>query len=362
MSFPSISCIGILVASYEARSPELAEQVLSRIVSSFMDSHIQAYSTQASPEFFERQARQQGEELARCEAELESFKAARGITAIARQKEILLERVGVLEAAIEETAANANASEAKLTSLEEALAKRAPVRELARTTGRTNYAADGYKQRLAELNLRETEMAALYPDTHRPLQHLREQISQLEATLAGEEETLTEVTTGVDSSYEQLKLALDNEQAQWNAEIARRTALAAELAAQQQALAALAANERELASLERNVELAERDYREYRERLQLAKVSAQLERDKVTNVSVIQSAHALPTPVRPNKPLNMVVSVISALAAGVLLAFIFEHTDQSVRSCEDVLECDGGPVLAVVTEEDFDSSMLTGRR
>lgn len=97
--------------------------------------------------------------------------------------------------------------------------------ELSRTTGVTNYAADALKEKLLDLRLRETDLAARYPESHRPLIDVRTQIKEAETTLENENETHTEVTTGVDETYQQVQLALVNERAQSEALKAQRRRL-----------------------------------------------------------------------------------------------------------------------------------------
>jgi uncharacterized protein involved in exopolysaccharide biosynthesis len=227
--------------------------------------------------------------------------------------------------------------------------------ELSRVSGRGNPAADTMKQRLQELRLMETQMASRYADTYRPLIDIREQIKQVEGALAKEQETRTEVTTGVDENRQALQLSLDTERAQLDAQTARKTALDGELAKVKEQLAALAAQEADFMQLQREVELAEKEYKGYRDNLQRARVSAALDMDKVSNVSVVQPATLPMGPAKPNKALNMGLGALLGLFGGVFLAFVVEFLDDSLNTTSKAEKRLGVPVLVALSEKEFDA-------
>jgi uncharacterized protein involved in exopolysaccharide biosynthesis len=343
----------IISANFEADNPELAQTALENLVQFYLDRHIQVFSAQAPQSFFETQAEAFHGELARREQALESFRSQYGITNMDRQKEVMLERINAIRTQLGDTGAQLSQTRARIASLEKSLVARPSRHELSRTTGRTNYAADSLKERLAELRLEETDMAGRYPAQHRPLVQLRQQIAQIEGALSQEQETLTEVTTGVDANHEQLQLALENEQAQSKAQEASLAVLGDELKSQEDALAALSGRELELNRLLRDVELAEKDYRQYRENVQRAKISSAMDLDKVSNVSVVQPAVSLPNPVRPKRLRDTLLGMAAGAFLGVFLAFAREYLDDSISAKEHVEKRLGIPVLAVIKEKAF---------
>lgn len=343
----------IMSVSYDAPTPELAQQTLDNLVGLYMDHHIKVYASQASPQFFEAQTESLQKELERREKQLADFRNEHGISAMERQKEVLLQQVAALETQKNDLATQIGAGEARVASLKKTLDGRAAVREISRTTGRTNNAADALKESLADLRLKETDMAARYPATHRPLVELRRQTRQTEEALAQEDETLTEVTTGVDTSYQQLQLSLDTEQSQLMAHRASMEVLDAELAGQKQHLNVLASQEQELTTLTRGVELAEKEYRQYRDSLQRARISNAMDLDKVSNVSVVQRPTSPERPIKPRKSLNLAIGLFAGAVGALFLAFVREFLDDSIETEADVAKYLGAPVLALVSEKEF---------
>lgn len=343
----------IISVGYEAKNPELARQALDNLLRFFLERHIEVHAAQASPDFFKAQEERLRGELALREQALNDYRLQNGIATLEGQKSALLEQINNLERDFDDAAVQARSSEARVAALEESLKGRASTIELNRTTGRTNYAADSLKERLMELRLQETDLSARYPDTYRPLIEKREQIKETEAALAAEDETLTEVTTGLDTNYQRLQLDLQTERAQLGAQQARRDVLEKALADSKAKLAELAGREVELKRLQRDVEMAEAEYRTCRDNLQRASVSSALDIDKVSNVAIVQPATLPLGPSRPNKPLNMALGLLLGLFGGIFLAFVFEYLDDSLNTREDVEKWLGVPVLAVISEEEF---------
>ncbi|RJQ26974.1 MAG: lipopolysaccharide biosynthesis protein [Peptococcaceae bacterium] len=69
---------------------------------------------------------------------------------------------------------------------------------------------------------------------------------------------------------------------------------------------------------------------------------------KVDNVNIVDPAVEPPFPVKPNKKLNMVISVIIGIMAAVGLVFLFEYLDQTIKSSEDINRYLEIPVLGTI--------------
>lgn len=345
----------IITIDWEGTGPELAQQTLDALVRFYLERHITAYAGQASPQFFEEQEKRLKDELAAREAAMEKYRAEHGIVALQEQRNNLMEMITTMEKDANDCSGLISASQAKVASLQKSLSANPKTLELSRVSGRGNPAADTMKQRLQELRLMETQMASRYADTYRPLIDIRDQVKQVEGALAKEQETRTEVTTGVDENHQALQLSLDTERAQLDAQTARKASLDGELAKAKEQLATLAAQESDFVRLQREVDLAEKEYKGYRDNLQRSRVSAALDMDKVSNVSVVQPATLPMGPAKPNKALNMGLGALLGLFGGVFLAFVVEFLDDSLNTTAKTEKRLGVPVLAALSEKEFDA-------
>lgn len=340
--------IGVSLAAYE---PEVARQGLEELLRLYQERHIEVYGNQAPPHFFENQAKKMAASLSEKESELNRFRQERGIASLDKQREYLLSEISNLNNQIADAGSQAGASEAKAEALTKALARYGERIELNRTTGKTNYAADNLKNRLAELRAKEADFVTRYSGDSRMLTNLREQIKTLEGQLSREQETLTEVTTGVDQNRQALLLALETERAQLKAHTARLETLKAALANRAKTLETLSGQEFTLNQLERERKALEADYLSSRENLQRALVTSALDAGKISSISVVQPATLPYRPVKPRKLLMLALALLLGVCGALGLGFLADHLDETVRSSHDVRRMLGAPVLASVTNQ-----------
>lgn len=343
----------IVNVHYEAKSPSLAMVTLTVLIDLYLDKHIQIFATQAPPEFFAMQTERLEQELLAAEGAYESFRSQNNIRDITVEREVLLAQISALEGELSDASAEAVGLQAMVNALEGELANRPRTHELSRTTGLSHTATDRLKERLTELKLQETDLAARYTEDYRPLRELREQIAVIDGQLAREPEFRTEVTTGLDANYEGLKNRLENERAQLKGYLARQEALRGEVERHRQTLDALVAREVELLRLRRNMQLAEQEYRRYRENLEEARLSVALDQQRVSNVSVVQAASQPLDPVRPKKLRNIGLGLLLGLFGGICFAFLLEWLDDTLNTVESAERILGVPVLTSLSEKEF---------
>lgn len=343
----------VITVTYKAETPEVAQVTLDKLIGFYLDRHIEVFAQQASPQFFEEQTARLKAELAEREQTLDQFRATHGITAIDAQKQVLLERISGLEKDVIDTEAAANGARAQTAAIEKELAGKSRTLEVSRTTGRTNYAADALKEKLADLKLQASEMSSRYPDTHRPLISLREQIQQAEAALAREQETRTEVTTGVDTTYLSLRERMETERTQLAAHEARLEALRAELKRTREQLANLTAQETEFARLTREMAIKEKEFLEYQENLREARLAAAMDVARVSNVSVVQPASMPADPIGGGRLRNILLGIALGLFGAICLAFVAEFFDDRLNTPAAIERRLGVPALITLTEEEF---------
>jgi uncharacterized protein involved in exopolysaccharide biosynthesis len=345
----------IITVSFDAGDAALAQSALADLIQSYLDLHIEVHAAKADPGFFEEQVTALKGELSSAEQRLDAFRRQYAISSLDMQTEALLAQIRGTEDMIDDASGKASASQAQISTLEKAVEERPQTKELSRTTGVTNWAADDYKKRLADLRLKEADLAARYEESYRPLVELRQQIKQLEGSLAKEGDTHIEVTTGIDDNRKQLDLELERQRAEFNAQEARLKALSESLATYRERYTTLSAQKVELDRLQRDVALAENAYRKFRESLEESKISVALDKREVSNVSVVQPAVKPFEPIRPKKSRNIALGIMLGILCGVALAFISDYFDDSIKTDSDVSKRLGLPVLASIPEDEYTS-------
>ena len=78
-----------------------------------------------------------------------------------------------------------------------------------------------------------------------------------------------------------------------------------------------------------------------------ARTSEQL---RANAVSIVEPATLAVRPAIPNKPLNVILGFLAGLAAGVILSFVFEGMDDTLRGAEEVQNITPLPILCNIPE------------
>lgn len=344
----------IITATYEAESPDLAQDALATLTDLCVDHSIKVNAFQASPEFFDSRVTDANDRLEEAEIRLRQFRESNQLMEdSAAQQATLNEEVTGLRTAIRAAEGEAENARARIMVLEEAVKARKPTTELSRTVGAANTTVETLKAERMTLQSELRELAALYPESHRLVVSAKEKLANVELALSTEPETRTVVTTGADPHYETFRYELDEEKANLQAALARMEMLATALDRCTAELDALIGSAAAAAQMQREVDFLKQEYVDYRETLHRTRINQALDRDKVSGLSVVQPATRPVSPIRPNKILGLMMGVLLGGGAGITVAFTRDLLDNTLKTGQEVERRLGLPVLTSVSEEEF---------
>jgi uncharacterized protein involved in exopolysaccharide biosynthesis len=338
----------VLAVSYDGRTPELAQSVVSKLIDVYLDRHMQLSRTPGSHQFLAEQTARQKAELTKAEEELRDLKTGAGLIAPDLQRQLLMTRLGRLQDDLLQTTSSLAATEAEARLLREKLAGLPPTQVTARVKGVRNEATDNMRGQLYSLQLRELELRQKYPDGHPEIDRVRQQAVAAREIVRQEANDREQVTEGPNRLYEETQLALLRQEPILMSLRAKAGALRTQLAEQQVELRTLNDNGLRVARLEREVGLQDSHYRRYAENLEQAQIDRALEAERISNISVVQPATLEVEAVRPRLLINFAAGLLVALAASVGLAYFAERLDRSVKSAADVEAGLGLPVLGSI--------------
>lgn len=317
----------IIIVRFEAKSPMLANTVITTLINSFLDKHIKVHATEGSFEFFTEQTTGLRDELTTTEAELTELKKSIGIASLEEQRSNLLERITALEREIDSTRSDRAASRSKVQELERLIEDLPNMVESQRVTGN-----DWMNQDLYRLKLDELDLLSRYSEDSREVREIRRQIEEATLALSAQSQT----TYGSNTTVRSLQQELLIERALLAAYESRTEEVAQRLTEARGELTVITDNEARLAQLERTRDLQEENYKKYYDNLEQARIDREIQRQKLSNISVIQEATMPIKPVSPNKTLNVALGLVLAVFSSISLAFFAEFVDHSIKSQEDV--------------------------
>ncbi len=332
----------IITIAYDAPSQKLSQLVVAKLIDFYLDKHISVHRTAGSEDFFSKQAEELRAKLAQTEEALRDLKNKTGVASVTEQRSILLNRIGSLQRAIEETDAALAASRSKVQAMQSTLAGLPKTLLRTKIAGYSGNPIDYLQQRLHDLQLKEQDLLSKYTEKNPLVMEVRRQIAGAQALLKNEDATHGQVT----------QLALLVEKATLSELQGKTAALKGGLAEAQGELRNLNESEIKLAQLHREVEIQTANYRSYADKLEQARIDRALEMGRISNISVVQPATYPVKPIRPRKALNLALGLFLGVFGGLGIAFLAEHMDHSFQTPDDVEKMLQLPVLAVIPRHD----------
>lgn len=157
--------------------------------------------------------------------------------------------------------------------------------------------------------------------------------------------------------HQEIRKELDNLMAEKAVMQAKETVLKKTMADFENEAIETNRNELKFTILKRNVEMNQNLYDALLGRLKEADVTAKI---NISNIRITDKAVLPNAPVRPNKLMNIILSIIFGLMTGIGVSFLWEYFDRTLCTEDDIQRYLNLPVLSVVpfvdqieTEKDF---------
>lgn len=106
--------------------------------------------------------------------------------------------------------------------------------------------------------------------------------------------------------------------------------------------------ETEFKDLKQKVAIDRKNYHRYLSKLEGSRISNAMNKERISNVRLINPAQPPLAPISPKIKLNIILSILIGALGGLGLAFFLEYLDDSVESEEDVENLLNLPLLASI--------------
>ena len=168
--------------------------------------------------------------------------------------------------------------------------------------------------------------------------------------MKAEQKTAVEENTDLNPLRQALETELSRARLDQAGARARRDTLAGQLQQYEGALKQLEADTTKHNDLQRQVKEAEDNYQLYAKKREEARIADELDRQKITNVSIAEAATVAQIPSSPNRGVNLVLGVFLAAFLSLGSVFSAEMLSDAIHTPRQLEALTGANVLATVPE------------
>jgi len=326
----------VIVVTHEGPRPEVSQQVVSTLIDFYLDEHASLNRTRGARGFMDAQATALKGQLAQLENKLRDLKNKTGLASPAEQRQLLVTQIGHLEDEAKTIKAQVAAAQAEGRELTTQMAGISETQPLSKDSGHPNVAADGMRQQLYTLQMREKELASRVTDRDEELKLVREQVASAKKIVDALAPERTQTTVGRNQLFEEGRLAQFRQRTSLASLGAKASVVQSQLVEAKQQLKTLNGQEVQIAQLQREIQLLEANYRKYSDSLEQARMDEALEKQRISNINVAQAPTLSRQPVRPRKLIAMLLGFVIAFSGAMAIPLVAEYLDPTFKSSNQV--------------------------
>jgi uncharacterized protein involved in exopolysaccharide biosynthesis len=342
----------IIEITYASTSPQTAATVLAKLDELYLQKRMRLHRPAGTYEFFKAQADAAEQQLRAAERELSAFQQQMSVVSPGQQKDLTVQKMTELKSKLLETEAFLNEVNERIARLEQQMRTLQP-RIVTQSRARPNqYSAERLNTMLVELQNKRTELLTKFKPTDRLVREIDQQIQTTRAALEkATSQTATEQATDLNPLRQTLDTELARARVDQAGAVSRRASLAAQVQEYERRLLSLEGGTAQYQDLTRRVKEAEENYQLYQKKQEEARITDELDQNKITNVSMAEAPVQAQLASRPNRPLNLVLGLFLGLIVSVASVVAAEFFRESVQTARELEGLTGMPVLAMVPRD-----------
>jgi uncharacterized protein involved in exopolysaccharide biosynthesis len=322
----------IIEVTYTATNPRSAAAVLRQFADKYLEAHLQARSTPGSYDFFTAQASHYKDELTAIEVELANFSEKDNVVLLAQEKEAMLQKSMEAKSALLQVEAAINEYQSKAAHTKDQLAS-VDGRVVTQSRVVSNqYLTERLNTMLAELQNKRTQLLTKFQPEDRSVKEVDQEIADTKSALErATKQNGLEQTTDVNPLRQSLEIDMAKAQSELAGLQAKRTALSTQDANYHSQLMRLDEATAQYDDLVRHRKEVEDNYLMYSKKAEEARIAESLDRQKISNVAIIETPTEPHLPSKPNVPLNLAVGTVLAAFVSLGIAFTMEFGNRPPR-------------------------------
>jgi len=341
----------VISISYSANSPEVAAAVLKKLGDLYLEKHLKLHHPTGASDFFKDKADQYETQLHDSEQQLTDFQQNNNLVVLGQQKDLTLQKTAEAKSKLLESEAAVNEATNRINRIEQQLTS-TPKRIITQSKSLpAQYSAERLNTMMVELQNRRTQLLTKFRPDDRLVKEVDAQIQTTREALAkAESQTATEQATDLNPLRQTLETELSRARLEQTGAQARKDTLAAQLRDYEGSLKKLEGDTTRHNDLQRQVKEAEDNYQLYAKKREEARIADELDRQKITNVSIAEAPAVPRIPSSPNRPLNLVLGIFVAAVLSLGTVFSAEMLGDTIHTPRQLEAFTGSSVLATVPE------------
>jgi uncharacterized protein involved in exopolysaccharide biosynthesis len=313
----------IIEISYQANAPEVAANVLNRLVETYLEAHLKVHGASGTYTFFAGQAAAYHEALNKAEDELGALRNRFTVLIMPDAQAPLIQRAIDAEAALEDLDTQISEYEKRVNQGKTQISGMAPrVTSQVRTVPHSQLVQQ-LSETITQLKNRRTELLTKFkPDDRLVLEVDTEIIETTAALEKATEQSSVETQTDLNAVRQDAEKSFVTADVTLAGLKARRARLAQIVSAYREKMHTLADATIQHDQLVRTVKEDEENYLLYSRKMEEARIEQALDQQRIANVAVIQAPTVPVTPASPRIKLDLVLAaLLAALVAFVTVIF-----------------------------------------
>jgi len=336
--------------NYTSKSPEVAANVLKQLADLYLEKHIRLHRPPGTSDFFKAQADQFGQDLRDSENKLSSFQKKSNVVSISQQKELGLSKFTETQARLNDLNGAIKETEQRIAEIEKQLGGTENRISTQKRIMPNQDSVERFNTMLVELRNRRTQLLAKFQPEDRLVKEVDEQIRTTETALAkASQTTYSEQSSDLNPLRQSLESELTKAKVEQVGRFALRDNLTAQVRLYQDQLSKLGSATTQHDDLSRQVKQADETYRLYAQKQEESRISDELDKQKISNVSIAEAPTVPRVPYKTNRPLTVVLGLVMGLLLGVGCAITAEFFRDTVHTPRELEAFTGIPVLATIT-------------
>ena len=326
--------IKVTASSY---SSQLARDLANALAQAATERNIISRRRESSAAlgFISEQTEVIGAQLMGAEDELQQYKETEGFMRLSIEADLKVENLSQVESEYEGVKISRKELQVRLKEIRKQLGKIDKTWESSLTIS-NNPVVQVLKQQLTQLQVERAQLLREFSEGAPEVAQVDSKIQEIEVQIRNEVETIVSgKTESVSPAYTNLYTKLVDYETQVNTLVAKEAALKQLVDEYQEKVNKLPEQEIKLARLERKRRVNEELYTTLLKHRNEARIQAASE---IGNIEVVDPAILPDKPSKPRKEMNGGLALMSGLICGVMLAFLGEYMDRTIKDEKQLKE------------------------